>query len=201
MARRHETAGLAYDDAQLSFGVHVVRKFGRREFDVLARLKHAGRRLHETARLFGLHGLNVFGVRAVVEADAPDLRRHRVGKSRRDLAEWNCGDAGGFDLVRARADDSEQIVGDPRPVLRIDFRNGRDALACQHACMSLALIEECEEFHGGKAILHTHARTARRTSTRSMKTPYAVCSTAGEIESVPIVPIRSVWSRSTFDVP
>src|SRR5690349_717341 len=38
-------------------------------------------------------------------------------------------------------------------------------------------------------------------STTSLKTPYAVCSTPGEMDTVPIVPIRSVWSNSRFDVP
>ena len=39
------------------------------------------------------------------------------------------------------------------------------------------------------------------TSTKSPNTPYAVCSTPGEIDTVPMVPIKSVCSSSTFDVP
>src|SRR5712691_9028863 len=71
----HKPAGLADDHAQLALGIHVVGDVFRRQHDISTGFEHAGGRLHEAARLLGLHGVDVLRVREIVESDAPDLGR------------------------------------------------------------------------------------------------------------------------------
>ena len=72
---RHLSAVFTEHETQLPLGIDVVGKIGRRQLDRTTRFEERRGRLHEAARLLGLRFVQVLGVRFVVQADAPDLRR------------------------------------------------------------------------------------------------------------------------------
>src|SRR5205085_6607618 len=92
-----------------------------------------------------------------------------------------------IETLSAGSDDFEQIVRDARAMFGVNLLNGCDTLRREYAGVRLPFVQKCQQFHS--------------KSTRSMKTPYAVCSTVGEIETVPMVPIKSVWRSRRFEVP
>lgn len=131
--RFQEPAFLPDDDAEFAFGIHIVGNVGRRQDDVATGRKHAGRGLHEAAGFFGLDSLNIFGVPMIIEADAPDFRRHVVGQQRRDLVERNRFDAAQVAdrCMRSGLNHAQQIPGD-----------GRDAAVGQDPGTDLVVVAE-----------------------------------------------------------
>ncbi len=126
---RHILAALGEDEREFTFGVDVVGQSCGRQDDLAAGFEERRGRLHEAAGFVGLLGIEVFGVRLVIEADAPDFAGPFVGNAqasvgKRDRSLQAAGEIAEGGGVRI-GNELEQIAGIARTALDVDFGDGQ----------------------------------------------------------------------------